>query len=162
MIYIDSTQCPSVRFSRMLPLSYKRQHIIVITPLTQLMKTHVIALLARPTFINSSATHNLSGWPFSSKNQRRLLPCFLYKSFFCGCDNTPIWHIHYWLLYICTLYISTKSDVNYFRDRVPFTIWLDRNIGDIPKFQWGILPNFNKTLEKQTLFARNRWWSYIT
>ena len=64
--------------------------------------------------------------------------------------------------YICTLYISTKSDVNYFRDRVPFTIWLDRNIGDIPKFQWGILPNFNKTLEKQTLFARNRWWSYIT
>ena len=105
MICIDSTQCPLVRFSRMLPLSYTRQHIIVITPLTQLMKTHVIALLAWPTFINSSARHNLSGWPFSSKNQRRLLPCFLYKSFFCGCDNTPIWHIHYC---IYTIYINEE------------------------------------------------------
>ena len=79
--------------------------LYVITPLTQLMKTHVTALLSRPTFINSSATHNLSGWPFSSKNQRRLLPCFLYKSFFCGCDNTPIWHIHYC---IYTIYINEE------------------------------------------------------
>ena len=34
------------------------------------------------TIIHSSATHNLTGRPFSPKNQRRLLPCFLYKSFF--------------------------------------------------------------------------------
>ena len=48
------------------------------------MKIWVTVLLARPTYINSSATHNLNGWPFSPKNQRLLLSCFLYKSFFYG------------------------------------------------------------------------------
>ena len=58
---------------------HKKIHV---TPLTQLIKTHVTVLLARPTFIHSSATHNLSGRPFSPKNQQRLLPCFLnYKCF---------------------------------------------------------------------------------
>ena len=60
--------------------------IMVVTPLIGycLMKTHVTVLLARPTFINLSATHNLSGRPFSPQNKRRLLPCILYKSFFYG------------------------------------------------------------------------------
>ena len=41
-------------------------------------------LLARPGPPLSSATHNLSRRPFAPKNQRRLLPCLLYKSFFNG------------------------------------------------------------------------------
>ena len=58
---------------------HKKIHV---TPLTQLIKTHVTVLLARPTFIHSSATHNLSGRPFSPQKSTTLLPCFLYKSFF--------------------------------------------------------------------------------
>ena len=56
--------------------------ILLVTPVSQLKKTHVTVLMARPTFINLSATHNLIGRSFSPKNQRRLLPCFPYKSFF--------------------------------------------------------------------------------
>ena len=74
----------------MLPLSYTRYTIQVVTPLTQLTKSHDTVLLARPTFINSSATHNLSRRPFSPKNQRRLLPCLLYKSFFRGLQEGSI------------------------------------------------------------------------
>ena len=78
----DSNQCPSEWLSRMLPLSYTRYKIQLKTPLTQLIKSH--DTVAQPTFINSSSTHNLSRRPFSPKNQRRLLSCLLYKSFFYG------------------------------------------------------------------------------
>ena len=84
MLYADSNQCPSERLSRMLPLRYTRQYNNGSNTTYCLMKTHVTVLLARPTFINLSATHNLSGRPFSLKNQQQLLPCFLYKSFFYG------------------------------------------------------------------------------
>ena len=57
---------------------------------------------ARITIINSSATHNLSGRPFSPKNQRRLLPCFLYKSVFFGWSrcysNTVTIYEYVWFL----------------------------------------------------------------
>ena len=50
MFYADSNQCPSEWWSRMLPLSYTRRYNIdtEVTPRTQLIKTHVTVLLARP------------------------------------------------------------------------------------------------------------------
>ena len=54
------------------------------------------------TIIHSSATHNLTGRPFSPKNQRRLLPCFLYKSVFFGWSrcysNTVTIYEYVWFL----------------------------------------------------------------
>ena len=72
----DCSECYSTELHKIYNL------ITVVTPLTHSTKSHDTVLLARPTFINSSATHNLSRRPFSPKNQRRLFPCLLLKSFF--------------------------------------------------------------------------------
>ena len=124
----DCSECYSTELHKIYNL------ITVVTPLTHSTKSHDTVLLARPTFINSSATHNLSRRSFSPKSQRRLLPCLLYKSFFYVLNKTTLvnttyshpphsivlnWShnvICFWVFWaIIVLFLSPKWLYNYLR-----------------------------------------------